>query len=259
MKRLGLVVGVLVVALVGSLLVRVAIADNRGLRSWSSTGRTATRCARGCSPRWPSEFNDADHETASGQPIEIRLVSCDSSEQIADLGRASKGAAPTRSARTSRTSPPTIRRSSRPQSDDWLVDLNHRAGRDGRRPREHRGASPRPGWASSPTAPWPSASAGRRRRSATPTSWTLLRTRRAGSAYPDCASGRRMGDRAAARVHQPEHVHERPQRARVAVLDGRRRKAPADLTVADVEDPRSWLRCRGSSSSWTTTCRARSR
>ena len=40
------------------------------------------------------------------------------------------------------------------------------------RPDEHRGASPRPTSASSPTGTWPSAWGGRTRRSATPTSWS---------------------------------------------------------------------------------------
>ena len=83
----------------------------------------------------------------------------------------------------------------------------------------------------------------RTRRSATPTSSTLRRHRGAGAAYPRAARPGGVGTAAAARVHQPEHLDERAQRARLAVLDGGRQGARPTSRVADVAATRaSWRR-----------------
>ena len=55
-------------------------------------------------------FNDERHETASGQPIEIRVVKCDSAVQAEDLvARVTTGAGDHESRTTA--SAPTTRRS----------------------------------------------------------------------------------------------------------------------------------------------------
>ena len=57
----------------------------------------------------------------------------------------------------------------------------------------------------------------------------------AGSSDGTAAARSHMG-RATAHLHQPEHVHERAQRARDAVLDVRRRASRrSELDLADIE------------------------
>ena len=128
MKRLGLVVGVLV-RRAGRLAGGPASSPRTRTRWWSSTGRTATRCARGCCPRWPSEFNDEDHETAVGPADRDRRRPCDSADQADDLvARVDGGGTRTNECEDDgERADPTI---VTPQSDDWLVDVNDQAGRD---------------------------------------------------------------------------------------------------------------------------------
>ena len=138
------------------------------------------------------QFNKEDHETADGRPIEIVSSSCDSSDQAADLVGARRGPRRRSTSATDESDEPagdpTI---ITPQSDDWLVDINNEARRDVIDLDATR-ASPRPGWASSPTGTWPSAWAGRTTRSATPRSSRCSKT--AGRRTPDATPGSDWGD-----------------------------------------------------------------
>jgi Ca-activated chloride channel family protein len=126
-KRLGIVVSILVVALVGSLLVRVVIVENEDplvVVHWSNSHPLREGLLEDMAKR----FNDDDHETASGQPIEIKVIECESAKQVEDLvarvgngsdvGACKDGADPAAN--------PTI---VTPQSDDWLSDINRLASR----------------------------------------------------------------------------------------------------------------------------------
>ncbi len=128
MKRLGLAVGLLIVALAGAVAWRQTASDDRPpliVTHWSNSHPMRD----GLLPQMATEFNDADHETASGQPIEIDVVSCDSSVQVADLVSRVKGTGPAQQGCETdagrAAADPTI---VTPQSGDWLVDVNHRAG-----------------------------------------------------------------------------------------------------------------------------------
>ena len=85
----------------------------------------------GLLPEMAEEFNEEDHETADGRPIKVVVISCDSSDQAADLvGAGRRATPPKRECQASRTTPrrdPTI---VTPQSDDWLVDVNNERRRD---------------------------------------------------------------------------------------------------------------------------------
>ena len=65
-KRLGIVVGVLAVALVGALVAREAVADDSRSVGRRPLGEQPSD-ARRAPADMAEEFNDADHETASGQ------------------------------------------------------------------------------------------------------------------------------------------------------------------------------------------------
>jgi Ca-activated chloride channel family protein len=130
MKRLLLVFGVLGIAFAGALVTRAAITENESplvIVHWSNSHPMR----EGLLPEMAEAFNDGDHETASGRPIEIAVVACDSSVQTDDLVSRVKGAGHAENGCTDdsggRAADPTI---VTPQSSDWLVDMNHRAGID---------------------------------------------------------------------------------------------------------------------------------
>lgn len=123
MKRLTVVIGVLVVALVGAFAVRAAVTKHEKplvVVHWSNSHPMRD----GLLPQMAEQFNDADRETASGRPIEIKLVACDSNLQAKDLVSRVTGAGPIEGG--CEGSNPTI---VTPQADDWLVDVNSAAGR----------------------------------------------------------------------------------------------------------------------------------
>ena len=127
MKRIGLVVGVLALALAGAVVLRRAVANDEPplvIVHWSNSHPMR----EGLLPDMAAEFNAADHETASGQAIEIEVVQCDSSVQADDLvARVNGGGSSENGCSGGQAGDPTI---VTPQSDDWLVDVNSRAGRD---------------------------------------------------------------------------------------------------------------------------------
>jgi Ca-activated chloride channel family protein len=128
MRRVVLVVLVLAFVLAGALVLRSAVSEDEEklvVVHWSNSHPMR----EGLLPAMAAEFNDADHETASGQPIEIVVLSCDSSVQADDLVSRVQGAGEADEGCEDddgdRAGDPTI---VTPQSDDWLVDMNHRAG-----------------------------------------------------------------------------------------------------------------------------------
>lgn len=130
MKRIAIVVAVLIVALGASLVTRAAL--QRGdeplvVVHWANSHPMR----EGLMPAMAERFNDDDHETASGRPIEVVVVECDSVDQTDDLvariagsGNSVKGC---NTADDVRSDNPTI---VTPQSSDWLIDVNRRAGRE---------------------------------------------------------------------------------------------------------------------------------
>ena len=121
MKRVTLVIAILVVALVGAFVLRSAVTNREDplvVTHWSNSHPMRD----GLLPQMAEQFNDADHETASGRPIEIKLVQCDSAAQATDLVSRVKGSGPAEGGCDGAN--PTI---VTPQADDWLVDVN-RAG-----------------------------------------------------------------------------------------------------------------------------------
>jgi Ca-activated chloride channel homolog len=130
LRRIAIAVGVLVVALVGAIAVREVAATNEEaivVVHWSNSHPMR----EGLMPAMAEEFNDADHETAAGQPIEVVVVQCDSRNQSDDLvDRITKAVGTSEDgckADGERAADPTI---VTPQSSDWLIDVNHRSGRD---------------------------------------------------------------------------------------------------------------------------------
>ena len=189
MKRLGVVVGVLVVALVG-------VARRSRRRSTSRDPLVIVHWANshpmreGLLPEMAEQFNDEDHETADGRPDRdrgrhVRLVRPGGGPRRA----CRRATPPMHECQDDSDEPaddPTI---VTPQSDDWLVDVNH----------QRRAATSS---ISTPTAEhrrdvaghrhlprrWPSASGWPgRASSATPRSSSCARTEGLGARYPDCA------------------------------------------------------------------------
>lgn len=129
MKRLLAVFAALVLATAGAVVLRERLDDERDpllIVHWSNSHLMRD----GLLEEMAADFNDADHETAAGQPIEVVVVKCDSVDQVNDLVSRVKGAGRAEdSCSTSGGVPsgnPTI---ITPQSGDWLVDLNAKAGR----------------------------------------------------------------------------------------------------------------------------------
>ena len=123
MKRLLVLIAVLATATAGAIALRDAIDDDRDalvVVHWSNSHPMRA----GLLPEMAAEFNAADHETASGQPIEIVVVKCDSAVQVDDLVSRAKGTG--RAEDGCEGDDPTI---VTPQSGDWLIDLNDQVGR----------------------------------------------------------------------------------------------------------------------------------
>lgn len=129
MKRLAVVLLVLAVGLTGAIVLRKIVdsdADPVIVVQWSNSHPMR----EGLIPEMAKRFNSANHETASGRPIEVVVVKCDSAFQANDLvsrvkgnGRVEDGCG---DGDGGAAADPTI---VTPQSSDWLVDVNHRAGR----------------------------------------------------------------------------------------------------------------------------------
>ena len=125
MKRLAFVGGVLVVALFAAVAARASIdePDPVVIVHWANSHPMR----EGLLPEMAEEFNKEDHETADGRPIEVVMISCDSSDQAADLAERVGGPAAEAQCHGESDGPapdPTI---VTPQSDDWLVDVNNDA------------------------------------------------------------------------------------------------------------------------------------
>jgi Ca-activated chloride channel family protein len=123
MKRFVIIAVVLIVALGGALVLRDTVTNHDPplvVVHWANSHPMRD----GLLPQMAERFNDADHETDSGRSIKVVVVQCDSSVQTADLvARLAKGTAPDERCEGGN---PTI---VTPQSDDWLGDVNHLAGR----------------------------------------------------------------------------------------------------------------------------------
>jgi hypothetical protein len=122
MKRIALVVGILVIALAGAFVAREAVTEHKDpvvVVHWANSHPMR----EGLLPQMAEEFNAADHHTASGRPIEIKVVPCDSAVQASDLVSRVKPSLPTKES-CGDSNPAIVT----PQSDDWLGDVNFNAG-----------------------------------------------------------------------------------------------------------------------------------
>jgi Ca-activated chloride channel family protein len=126
-KRITLVVVILVVALVSALAVRSTVSEDENplvIVHWSNSHPMRA----GLLPDMAAKFNAEKHKTASGRPIKVELVACDSAVQTTDLVSRVKGAGQSEDeckddSGASAPDPVVVT----PQSSDWLVDVNHRA------------------------------------------------------------------------------------------------------------------------------------
>jgi len=129
MKRFFVVGGVLIAALVGAFVLRAAVTEHHDplvIVQWANSHPMRS----GLLPDIAESFNSEDHETASGRPIEVVVVQCDSAVQANDVVSRVKAAGPAEDGcrMDGEAAPdPTI---ITPQSSDWLVEINNRAGRD---------------------------------------------------------------------------------------------------------------------------------
>jgi Ca-activated chloride channel family protein len=128
MKRLVLVAGVLVVALGASVAIKSII--NGGdhtpvvVVQWANSHPTR----EGLLIDMAEKYNEEDHEI-DGHPIEVKVVPCDSAVQAQDLVARVKAGSPGEGGCTTddgAAPDPTI---VTPQSRDWLTDVNTAAGR----------------------------------------------------------------------------------------------------------------------------------
>jgi len=129
MKRFLIVGAVLVIAMGGAVVVRQVVAQDRDpvvIVHWANSHPMRP----GLLPAMAEAFNKGHHETAAGDPIKVVVLSCDSAAQANDLvsrvkgaGRAEHGCGTQGDA----SQDPTI---VTPQSSDWLVNINHQAGRE---------------------------------------------------------------------------------------------------------------------------------
>ena len=214
MKRITLVIGVLVVALVGAFALRAAVETHEDplvIVHWSNSHPMRD----GLLPQMAEQFNDAHHETSSGRPIEIKLVACDSEILAKDLVSRVKGSGPIENG--CQGANPTI---VTPQADDWLVDVNSAARSHRGRPRGHEEHRQDLGRDRDVPSAWRNAWAGPRRRSATPTSLRCGNNRRAGPALRRALCAVRVGKAAVARVHESDLLDNRPECLDLALLDG---------------------------------------
>ena len=84
MKRLSVVVAVLALALGGAVFARRAVENDSPplvITHWSNSHPMRD----GLLPEMAERFNADEHETSSGRPIEVAVVSCDSAVQATDL------------------------------------------------------------------------------------------------------------------------------------------------------------------------------
>ncbi len=129
MKRLAAVLLVLAAGLAGAIVLRDVIETNPDpviVVQWSNSHPMR----EGLIPEMAKQFNSDGHETAAGRPIQVVVLKCDSSVQADDLvsrvkgnGRVDDGCG---DGDGGSAQDPTI---VTPQSADWLVDVNYRAGR----------------------------------------------------------------------------------------------------------------------------------
>jgi Ca-activated chloride channel family protein len=119
----------LVIVLVGALLVRRVVDDDEPpvvVVHWSNSHPMREELL----PAMAEQFNADDHETPAGRPIEVVVVSCDSAVQTADLLGRVGGTGPVEQSCRDGDEPASDPTVVTPQSADWLVGLNHDAGRD---------------------------------------------------------------------------------------------------------------------------------
>ncbi len=127
MKRLALCIALLGAVLAASLVTRQVLASDHQpvvVVQWSNSHLMR----EGLLPAMAERFNREDHETDSGDPIEVVVVSCDSAVQAGDLaGRVTGDGAEQhcKGADGGRAPDPTILT---PQSSDWLTDVNTEVG-----------------------------------------------------------------------------------------------------------------------------------
>jgi Ca-activated chloride channel family protein len=120
-NRIVIVIGVLVVALVGAVAVKTVVIQPEQplvIVQWANSHPMRDALL----PAMAEQFNDADHTTASGRPIEVEVVKCDSALQVEDLVSRVKGSGPSTQG-CGGADPVLIT----PQSDDWLGDVNYLA------------------------------------------------------------------------------------------------------------------------------------
>ncbi len=234
MKRLAVVLLVLAVGLTGAIVLREIVdsdADPVIVVQWSNSHPMR----EGLMPEMAKRFNSAGHETAAGRPIQVVVLKCDSSVQADDLvsrvmgnGRVDDGCGDGHG----RTAiDPTI---VTPQSSDWLVDVNHRAGRvvvdlDST-------VNIAETWLGIVTyremaecLGWPDREIGYRdivALRANPEGW---------AAYPDCAQAE--WGRTPKLAFTNPNTSTSGRNVLVSLYSMAADKAPADLTVADIERP----------------------
>ena len=163
------------------------------------------------------------------------MLSCDSAVQATTSSPGSKGSGPAEACESGRRRPaadPTI---VTPQSADWLVDMVHRVRARDRRRRRRPARSPRPGSASSPTAPWPSASAGRTVDLGYADILALRADPEGWAAYPT-ARRTEWGRRPLLAFTNPS-TSTSGRNVLVSLYSIAAGKPPAELTVADIERP----------------------
>lgn len=230
---LFVVVGILAVSLGGALAVRHVVATDKDevvVVHWSNSHPMRD----GLMPAMAEEFNDDDFETSDGRPIRVEVVSCESRSQADDLVDRIEGVQRRSGGCTVDEAPaprPTI---VTPQSSDWLVDVNHRAGRTVVDPdtTEHI-AETYLGIVTyremAECLGWPDRQLGY-------ADIVALRADAAGwTAYPDCA--RTEWGRTPLLAFTNPSRSTSGRNVLVSMYSMAADKAPADLTLADVERP----------------------
>jgi len=128
MKRLVVVVAVLALIVGAGVVINEVVHEDQvpiTIVHWSNSHLMR----EGLLPQMAAQFNARHHKTSSGQPIQVVVVSCDSAAQVDDLASRVKGAGAAEAGCRSEDAPapdPTI---VTPQSGDWFIDLNEAAGR----------------------------------------------------------------------------------------------------------------------------------
>ena len=253
MKRLALVAGLLVVALLAASVVKNIVfpaKDPVVVVQWANSHPTRP----GLLLDMAEQFNSEDHETDDGRPIKVKVVPCDSAVQTEDLVARVKaqGQAEASCKLDDEAAPdPTI---VTPQSRDWLTDVNTAAGRPVVDPAD--APSIAKAWigivtyrAMAECLGWPDKEIGYAE---------IIDLRASGwSKYASCADAE--WGRTPKLAFTNPRTSTTGRNVLVSLYAMATGKAPADITVDDVNDPGCNSRSRTSSNSWTTTCRARSR